>query len=88
MEAPDRTPSARVLASIVQDHESNFERFAFQQSAKAQNTLLALPWSDAQQAHFLAMAGESIAAQKAIEAADTLAFEPWLAQYMAVEGLG
>lgn len=88
MEAPDRTPSARVLASIVQDHESNFERFAFQQSAKAQNTLLALPWSDAQQARYLAMADESIAAQKAIEAADTLAFEPWLEQYMAVGGLG
>jgi glutamate--cysteine ligase len=34
------------------------------------------------------MSEESIAAQKAIEAADTLPFEAWREQYMAVEGLG
>ncbi|MFN9469937.1 glutamate--cysteine ligase [Acidovorax sp.] len=88
MDAPERTPSARVLASMVQDHESSFERFAFQQSAKAQATLLALPWSDAQQARYEQMAHDSVAAQKAIEAADTLPFEPWREQYMAVGGLG
>ena len=37
---------------------------------------------------YLAMSEESIAAQKAIEAADTLPFEAWREQYMAVEGLG
>jgi glutamate--cysteine ligase len=88
MDAPERTPSARVLASMVQDHGSSFEAFAFQQSAKAQATLLALPWSDAQQARFEQMAHDSVAAQKAIEAADTLPFEPWREQYMAVGGLG
>lgn len=88
MDAPERTPSARVLTSMVQDHGSSFEAFAFQQSAKAQATLLALPWSDAQQARFEQMAHDSVAAQKAIEAADTLPFEPWREQYMAVGGLG
>lgn len=88
MDAPERTPSARVLASMVQDHGSSFEAFAFQQSAKAQATLLALPWSDGQQARFEQMAHDSVAAQKAIEAADTLPFEPWREQYMAVGGLG
>ena len=35
-----------------------------------------------------ALAGESVAAQKAIEAADTLPFEEWRQHYMAAQGLG
>ena len=88
MRAPERTPSARVLDSITQAHGNQFEGFARQQSILARDALLALPWSDAQQARYLALAEESVAAQKAIEAADTLPFEAWREQYMAVEGLG
>ena len=88
MTAPERTPSARVLDSIVRQHDKQFERFAREQSAAARDALLALPWSDAQQARYVALAEESMAAQKAIEAADTLPFEEWREQYMAVEGLG
>ncbi|WP_121455269.1 glutamate--cysteine ligase [Acidovorax sp. 106] len=88
MQAPDRTPSARVLDTMAQQHASSFEGFAFRQSEHARDALLALPWSAEQQARYLAMSDESIAAQKAIEAADTLPFETWREQYMAVEGLG
>ena len=88
MEAPAQTPSARVLDSITQMHQNSFEGFARQQSVAARDALLALPWSPEQQARFVALAEESIAAQKAIEAADTLPFEAWLQQYMAVEVLG
>ena len=35
-----------------------------------------------------ALAEESVAAQKAIEAADTLPFEEWRQHYMAAQGLG
>ncbi|MFT4243660.1 MAG: glutamate--cysteine ligase [Acidovorax sp.] len=88
MAAPERTPSARVLDSITGAHQGRFEDFARQRSVQAQDALLALPWTDAQQARFTALAEESIAAQKAIEAADTLPFEQWRERYMAVESLG
>ena len=88
MQAPERTPSARVLDTMVREHASSFESFAFHQSELARDTLLNLPWTAEQQARYLAMSEESIAAQKAIEAADTLPFEAWREQYMAVEGLG
>ncbi len=88
MAAPERTPSARVLDHITQQHHHSFESFARQQSMAARDALLGLPWSDAQQARYVAMAAESIAAQKAIEAADTLPFEEWREQYMAVKELG
>ena len=88
MAAPERTPSARVLDSIVQSHQHSFEAFARQQSMAARDGLLALPWTAEQQARYVAMADESIAAQKAIEAADTLPFEEWREQYMAVSELG
>lgn len=88
MASPGDTPSARVLQSITQQHGHSFEAFARECSVQAQNTLLALPWTPAQQARYLALADESIAAQKAIEAADTLPFEVWREQYMAVSELG
>jgi glutamate--cysteine ligase len=88
MAAPERTPSARVLDSIVQSHHHSFESFARQQSVAARDALLSLPWTAEQQARYLAMADESIAAQKAIEAADTLPFEEWRERYMAVKELG
>ena len=88
MAAPGDTPSARVLQSITQQHGHSFEAFARECSVQAQNALLALPWSPAQQARFVALAEESITAQKAIEAADTLPFEAWREQYMAVSELG
>ena len=49
--------------------------------------LLALPWSDAQQARYLALAEESIAAQKAIEAADEIPFEQYRAYYVSPDRL-
>lgn len=81
-------PSARVLEAMVQGHGSSFEAFSLAQSARARDHLLALPWSDAQQARYVALADESVAAQKAIEAADTLPFETWRQQYMAPQELG
>ncbi len=85
---PVQTPSARVLEHMARAHGSSFTGFSTRQSAQARDALLDLPWSDAQQARFTAMADESVAAQKAIEAADTLPFEEWRQHYMAAQGLG
>ena len=85
---PVQTPSARVLEQMAREHGNNFTSFSTHQSAQARDALLDLPWSDGQHARFTAMAEESVAAQKAIEAADTLPFEEWRQHYMAAQGLG
>ncbi|MBU4424398.1 MAG: glutamate--cysteine ligase, partial [Gammaproteobacteria bacterium] len=85
---PAQTPSARVLAHMAREHGNSFTSFTTRQSALARDALLDLPWSDTQQARFAALADESVAAQKAIEAADTLPFEEWRQHYMAAQGLG
>ena len=88
MAAPGATPSARVLDAIRTVHAHSFEHFAHRQSEAARDALLGLPWTPAQQARYVALADESVAAQKAIETADTLPFEAWREQYMAVKELG
>ncbi|KQO19184.1 glutamate--cysteine ligase [Acidovorax sp. Leaf78] len=88
MAAPGDTPSARVLDAMRSVHHDSFESFALAQSAAARDALLSLPWTAEQQARYLALADESVAAQKAIEAGDTLPFEAWREQYMAVKELG
>lgn len=85
---PVQTPSARVLEQMAREHGNNFTSFSTHQSAQARDALLDLPWSDGQHARFTAMAEESVAAQKAIEAADALPFEEWRQHYMAAQGLG
>ena len=86
--APAQTPSARVLAVMTQAAGDSFSAFSLQQSVLARDTVLALPWSAQQQAQFEALAAESIAAQKTLEATDTLPFEEWRQRYMAASELG
>lgn len=85
---PEQTPSARVLESMAQVADHSFSAFALQQSLLAHDTVLALPWSAAQQANFETLAAQSLAAQKALEAADTLPFEAWRQRYMDPSELG
>ncbi len=88
VQQPDSTPSARVLEQIRSQYHSSFERFGLAQSLWAREHLLALPWSEAQQQHFAQMAADSLAAQKALEAADTGSFEAWRQRYMDPAALG
>ncbi|MET1116437.1 MAG: glutamate--cysteine ligase [Comamonas sp.] len=85
---PETTPSAHVLRTMVEQHGSSFLGFSLAQSEQARDTLLAMPWTQEQQAQALAAAEESIAAQRTREAADTLPFEEWRERYMAPQGLG
>ena len=82
---PDTTPSARVLAELTQLHGSDYIAFAAARSLTARQILLAQPWSQAQEDRYCAMAQDSLARQRAIEAADTLTFEEWRVRYMAQE---
>ena len=86
--APETTPSAQVLRTMVEQYDSSFLDFTLAQSELARETLLNLPWTVEQQAKAQAQAVESMAAQREREAADTLPFEEWRQRYMAPQGLG
>jgi glutamate--cysteine ligase len=82
------TPSAKVLASMAQSHENCYLDFTRAQSLNTRNSLLALPWEEAQQARFEALSKKSLADQRAIEVADTLSFEAYREQYISADRLG
>ncbi len=88
MQRPDALPSARVLEAMAQNHDNSFVAFARAQSISTKQTLLALPFSEAQQAVFTELTRQSVAEQKAIEAADTMPFEIYRQQYVSAERLG
>ena len=81
-------PSARVLAAMAQDHDNSFVSFVRAQSAKTQAALRALPYTDALHAHFTALSQQSVAAQKEIEALDSMPFEVYRQQYVSADRLG
>jgi glutamate--cysteine ligase len=88
LNAPDTLPSARVLSAVREAHGDSFVAFARAQSLKNHAELLAMPWSAKQQARFEAMAAQSVADQRAIEAADTMLFEIYRQEYTSPARLG
>ena len=81
-------PSARVLAAMDADFDNSFVKFVRSQSLKTQAALQNLPLTDEQLATQEALSRESIAAQKKIEASDSLPFEEYRQQYVSAERLG
>jgi len=88
LHAPELLPSARVLAVMEKDFGNSFLAFTSAQSQQTKAKLLGLPFSAGQQAKFTALAAQSVADQKAIEAGDTMPFEIYRQQYVAPERLG
>ncbi|MEO5794786.1 MAG: glutamate--cysteine ligase [Rhodoferax sp.] len=84
---PSLLSSARVLAAMQGMPCGSFVPFIAQQSLQTRQHLLDLPFSTAQQSRFEAMTTTSVAAQKAIEAADTMPFDVYLPQYLSPERL-
>jgi len=75
------TPSARMLAELESTGESFFD-LGLRMSRLHKEYFLALyPPNVERQSEFRAAADESLRAQKAIEAADRIDFEEYLAQY-------
>ncbi|MET0540371.1 MAG: glutamate--cysteine ligase [Variovorax sp.] len=85
---PDSLPSARVLAATSQAHDNSFISFVREQSEQTRAALVALQLDPHQIAHFEQMTQDSVDAQKAIEAADTMPFEVYRAQYVSPTRLG
>jgi glutamate--cysteine ligase len=73
---------------IQADHGDSFLSFARAQSQQAHAHLLAQPWTGKQQARFEAMAAQSLADQRAIEAVDSLPFEIYRQEYTSPARLG
>jgi glutamate--cysteine ligase len=88
LQAPDSLPSARVLQRMHAAHDDAFVAFARDQSLQTHERLLSLPWSAKQQARYEAMAAQSLADQRAIEAADTMPFEIYRQEYTSPARLG
>ncbi len=83
----DSTPSARALHAMNADFGGSFPAFARACSAATRAQFLAEPLDAAGRERFLAMAAESVAAQRAIEAADRLSFEDYRLDYLSAERL-
>jgi glutamate--cysteine ligase len=82
---PDATPSARVLAAMAQRHENSYTVFVLAQSRAHRATLQNMQLDETVARRFEAMAAESIASQRKMEAADTLPFEAWRQRYLSAE---
>ncbi|MCA3238452.1 MAG: glutamate--cysteine ligase [Curvibacter sp.] len=85
--APQGLPSARVLAAMAAEHDNSFLRFVRARSILARQQLLARSWTPQQQVKYERMARESVQAQHAIEAADSLPFEIFRQQYVSAARL-
>ena len=77
------TRSARVLAEIGQTADKSYVAFALEQSMRHRHSLLDLPLPAQTEARYARMAEESLAAQRRIEAADSMPFENYRQQYLS-----
>jgi len=84
---PARTPSARVLADMHR-HGDSYLAFGLDLSRRHRALLLAHELPPDEVARFERVAQESLRRQRQIEAEDTLTFEEYRKQYLAVERLG
>ncbi len=82
LQNPELTPSARVLAAIGEQGDSFF-RFALAQSEQHREHFLSRPLDAAQQQAFAATASQSLADQAALEEADSIDFDTYVAQYLS-----
>nr|WP_082568867.1 glutamate--cysteine ligase [Rhizobacter sp. Root1221] len=85
---PHTLPSARVLDAMTSQHGGSFIEFARAQSAQTKALLTSQPFSEVQALHFAGVARASVAEQAAIETADTMPFEVYRQEYLAIARLG
>ena len=88
LQAPDTTPSARVLKAMAAEHGHCHTAFVAAMSRRTKAALLARPYAAAVDEHFTALARESVEEQKRQEAADTMPFEDFRLRYLSPEQLG
>jgi len=80
---PEKLPSARVLASMQNDFGGSFGRFGLAQAQRLKASAAAAPLPVSQTQAMQAQARQSLHDQAAVEAADSLPFDQYLAQYLS-----
>jgi len=80
---PARLPSARVLRAITDEFGGHYVDFVRARSQLARTELLALAFPQALRRQYAALAAESLAVQKQIEAADEVPFEVFRRDYLS-----
>jgi len=79
---PDTLPSARVLRAVERDHGRSFPDFVLAQSRRHRDALSDPPLASASRQRFDALAAESLAEQRRMEAADDVAFDTYRRHYL------
>jgi len=77
------TRSARMLREIEQAHDKSYVAFALAQSLQHWRSLKDLPFAADANVRYTRMAEDSLAAQRRIEAADSVPFETYRQQYLS-----
>ena len=85
---PDTLPSARVLRAIASSADGSFASFVQAQSLQIKTAELSHALTASELAHFQKLADISHIDQARKEAADSMSFEHYLAQYLSPERLG
>jgi glutamate--cysteine ligase len=80
---PASTRSARMLEEMGRTYDNSYVGFALAQSLHHRHALLDLPMAADVQARYARIAADSIAAQRRIEAADSVPFETYRQQYLS-----
>jgi glutamate--cysteine ligase len=81
------TPSARVLQAMTADFAGEHSPFVAAQSRWVRQHLRALPWSHEDETLFVHGSDQSLAQQRAIEAADSMPFEAFRQAYVSPDSL-
>ena len=84
----DSVPSARVLSAMKSQFGGSHVRFIMTESLKTKSALLNLAFTEEQATMFCEMSKQSVERQAAIENADTIPFETYRENYLAVSSLG
>lgn len=81
---PSLTPSAKLL-SIAKSNEKTLTQFTLEAAANYRQEMLDRDYQHFDEAHFIASVAKSHQAQQAIEAADNLGFDEFLADYFSTD---
>ena len=83
LQQPEMLPSARVLQVVQQSYAGSFVGFIQAQSARTKAAMLQTPLALAAREKLDVQSRESLQAQQDIEAADTMPFDIYLAEYLS-----
>jgi glutamate--cysteine ligase len=83
LQQPETLPSARVLQVVQQSYAGSFLGFIQAQSARTKAAMLQTPLAPGAREKLEVQSRESLQAQQDIEAADTMPFDIYLAEYLS-----